>query len=210
MPRQGDAGKERESVSLIQVRLPTLIEFPMGLENVDEKRFSVEEAVAAAGTDFGKAPPPLLQPVVSSVTAGNSWANVLRRYLIGESIRICIAVGGDAGVYWYPPGSDISDDVVRRQLEDFAFDDEQGRIVPRSEFLGSPKSVAEGDVEINTGKSGQAHRVFEIGETVRKVVMQAKSIDAVRGNPSVDAAYSLREISAMAVRERLEGQFWDR
>jgi hypothetical protein len=28
----------------------------MGLENVDEKRFSVEEAVAAAGTDCGKAP----------------------------------------------------------------------------------------------------------------------------------------------------------
>lgn len=181
----------------------------MGLENVDEKRFSVEEAAAAAGTDFGKAPP-LLQPVVSSVTAGNSWANVLRRYLIGESIRICVAVGGDAGVYWYPPGSDISDDVVRRQLEDFAFDDEQGKIVPRSEFLGSPKSMAEVDVEINTGKSGQAHRVFEIGETVRKVVMKAKSIDAFRGNPSMDAAYSLREISAMAVRERLGDQFRDR
>jgi hypothetical protein len=180
----------------------------MGLENVDEKRFSVEEAVAAAGTDFGKAPP-LVQPIVSSVTAGNSWANVLRRYLIGESIRICVAIGGDAGVFWYPPGSDISDEVARRQLEDFAFDDEQGRIVPKSEFLGSTGSIAEDDVEIKTRKSGQANRVFEIGETVRKVVIKAKSIDAARGNPSMDAAYSLREITAMAVRERLEEQWVD-
>jgi hypothetical protein len=181
----------------------------MGLENVDEKRFSVEEAVAAAGTDFGKAPP-ALQPVVSSLTAGNSWANVLRRYLIGESIRICVAVGSDAGVFWYPPGSDISDEAVRRQLEDFAFDDEQGRIVPKSELLGSPVSIAQDDVEITTGKSAQTNRVFEIGETVRKAVVKAKSIDADRGNPSMGAAYSLREISAMAVRERLEEQFRDR
>lgn len=178
----------------------------MGLENVDEKRFSVEEAVAAAGTDFGKAPT-LLQPVVSSVTAGNSWANVLRRYLIGEPIRICLTVGADAGVFWYPPGSDISDEVVRRQLEDFRFDDDQGRIVSKSESLGSPESIAEDDVEIKARKSGQATRVFEIGETVRKVVMKAKSIDAARGNPSMDPAYSLREISAMAVRERLEEQW---
>jgi hypothetical protein len=28
-----DVGKEGKSVSLIQLRLPTLIEFPMGLEN---------------------------------------------------------------------------------------------------------------------------------------------------------------------------------
>jgi hypothetical protein len=114
----------------------------MGLENVDEKRFSVEEAVAVAGTGFGKASP-LLQPVVSSVTAGNGWANVLRRYLNGESIRISVAVGGDAGVFLYPPGSDISDEVVRRQLEDFTFDDDQGRIVPKSEFLGSQESIAQ-------------------------------------------------------------------
>jgi hypothetical protein len=181
----------------------------MALENVDEKRFSVEEAFAAAGIDLGKAPT-LLQPVVSSVTGGNSWANVLRRYLIGESIRICVAVGSDAGVFWYPPGSDISDESIRRQLENFAFDDEQGRIVPKSEFLGSPEPVAEDEVEIKTGKSGQANRVFEIGETVRKVVMKAKSIDAVRGNPPIDRKYSLREISAMAVRERLEEQFRDR
>ena len=60
---------------------------------------------------------------------------------------------------------------------------------------------------LKTRNSGQANRVFEIGETVRKVVMEAKSIDAARGNPSRDAAYSLREISAMAVRERLEEQW---
>jgi hypothetical protein len=179
----------------------------MGLENVDEKRFSLEEAVSASGTDFGKAPR-LVQPIVFSVTAGKSWANVLRRYLVGESIRICVAVGGDAGVFWYPPGSDISDEVVRRQLEDFAFDNEQGRIVPKSEFSGSPESVAD-DVEIKTRDSGQANRVFEIGETVRTVVMKAKSIDAARGNPSSDAAYSLREISAMALRARLEEKWVD-
>jgi len=148
----------------------------MGLENVDEKRFSAEEAVAAAGTGLNTAPP-LLQGIVSSVTAGNSWANVLRRYLIGESIRISVAVGGNAGVFLYPPGSDISDEGLRSQLEDFALDDE--------------------------------HRVVEIGEIVRKVVMKAKSIDTDRGSPAMDAAYSLREISAMAVRERLKEPWVD-
>lgn len=145
------------------------------------KKVHLRRGGAASGTGFGKALP-LLQPIVSLVTAGNSWANVLRRYLIGESIRICVAVGSDAGVFLYPPGSDISDEVVRRQLENFTFDDDQGRIVPKSEFLGSPESIAEDDVEIKTRKSGEANRVFENGETVRKVVLRAKAIDAARGN----------------------------
>jgi hypothetical protein len=174
----------------------------MGLENVDEKRFSVEEALAAVATGFARAPP-LLQPVVSALTAGNCWANVLRRYLIGESVRICLGLGSDAGVFWYPPGSDISDEVVRRQLEDFTFDDDQRRIVPKSAFSGSRESIAE-DVEITTQKPDHTNPVFEIGETVRKAILKAKAIDAARGNPSLDAVYSLREISAMAVGERLE------
>jgi hypothetical protein len=165
----------------------------MGLERVDEKRFSVEEALAIAGMDFVKAPT-LLQPVVSAVTAGNCWANVLRRYLIGESVRICVAVGSDAGVFWYPPGSDISDEVVRRQLEDFTFDDDQRRIVPKSD-------------EIKIRKSDHTNPVFEIGETVRTAILKAQAIDTARGNPSMDAVYSLREISAMAVGERLEQQW---
>jgi len=161
----------------------------MGLENVDEKRFSVEEAVALVGTGFGEVLP-FIQTVVSAVTLGNSWGNVLRRYLIGESIRIRVGLGGDAGVFCYPPGADISDEQVRRQLESVAFDDEQGRIVPTTEIQGSP-----------------SNRVFEIGETVRKVVMKAKSIDVARANQLTDAAYSLREISAMAARESLEAQW---
>ncbi len=161
----------------------------MGLENVDEKRFSVEEAVALVETGFDEVLP-FVQTVVSAVTAGNSWGNVLRRYLIGESIRIRVGLGGDAGVFCYPPGADISDEEVRRQLESFAFDDEQARIVPTSELLGSP-----------------SNRVFEIGEAVRKVVIKAKSIDAERGNQLTDAVYSMREISAMATRESLEAQW---
>jgi hypothetical protein len=169
----------------------------MGLENVDEKRFTAEEALAAVETGFAKAPP-RLQPVVSAVTAGNCWANVLRRYLIGESVRICVTVGSDAGVFWYPPGSDISDEVVRRQLEDFTFDGDQRRIVPKS---------AEDGVETKIQKSDHTNPVFEIGETVRKAILKAQAIDAARANPSMDAVYSLREISAMAVGERLEQQW---
>jgi hypothetical protein len=68
---------------------------------VDEKKFNVEEAVALVETGFDEVLP-FVQTIVSAVTAGNSWGNVLRRYLIGESIRIRVDFGGDAGVFCYP------------------------------------------------------------------------------------------------------------
>jgi len=42
---------------------------------------------------------------------------------------------------------------------------------------------------------------------VRTAILKAQAIDTARGNPSMDAVYSLREISAMAVGERLEEQW---
>jgi hypothetical protein len=65
---------------------------------VDGNKLSVEEAVALVETGFGEVLP-FVQTVVSAVSDGNSWDNVLRRYLSGESIRIRVGISADAGVF---------------------------------------------------------------------------------------------------------------
>jgi hypothetical protein len=179
----------------------------MALEDVNEKRFSNEEALRVAQSGFAPGPSfEQFSTAVAKVTTGEEWGSLLNRCLAGEALRVYIAVGKRVGEVACAAPAQENETVIINQLRALVFDSEfSGRLKPESE--GGMWWIKEEDLPLERLPAGDENRVFEIGTALCRAMLKAKNIDEARSTKEKDPPYSLRDISVMVVRDSLEKQW---
>ncbi len=158
----------------------------MPLEDLDEKRFTNEEAFMTVGPGFIPPRVPEFRQVLSGIVSGD-WPEIPQALPARRGFLTSTRLWKSS----------------RRRLASWS---SSLSCMPR--LLEVPITVKDLEAAFANGKDGEVY-TFDVGPAVIRTIATLKKIDAEREKPLADALHSVRDVAEMAVRDSLEKQ-WPR